>query len=229
MLETKCLECHNPSKEKGKLLMHTAEALLKGGESGPSLVVGKPAESELIKRLVLAPDHDDIMPPQGGPLAAKDVDLLKRWIAEGAKWPQGVVMRHKSAEELKALADLNAKLPGLTKLEIFPDKFSLETQRDYHRVVVMASFNDATTRDVTRFSNLRVADSSLVKLDGDTIKPAADAGATEIVATLGGQTVKAPIALKDGKKDRPVSYHLDVMPIFLRGGSASRVNWLAVV
>ena len=85
VLESKCLECHNPAKEKGKLLMHTAEALLKGGESGPSLVAGKPAESELIKRLVLPADHDDIMPPKGGPLAAKDVEILKRWIAEGAK------------------------------------------------------------------------------------------------------------------------------------------------
>jgi hypothetical protein len=218
VLETKCLECHNPSKEKGKLLMHTAEALLKGGESGTSLVAGKPAESELIKRLILPADHDDIMPPKGGPLAAKDVDVLKRWIAEGAKWPRGLVMRHKSTEEVKALADLNAKLPGLIKLEIFPDKFALETQRDFHRVVVMASFNDATTRDVTRFSSLRVADGNIVKLDEDTIKPVADAGATELIATLGGQTAIAPIALKDGKTDRPVSYHLDVMPIFLRAG-----------
>lgn len=218
ILETKCLECHNPSKVKGELLMDTAEALLKGGESGPALVAGKPLESSLIKRLILPADHDDIMPPKGGPLAAKDVELLKRWIAEGAKWPQGLVMRHKSADELKALADLNAKLPALTKLEIFPDKYALETQRDFHRVVVMATFNDATTRDVTRFANLRVADGAIAKLEGDTVKPVADAGATELVANLGNQTVKAAVTLKDGKKDRPVSYHLDVMPVFLRGG-----------
>lgn len=48
ILETKCLECHNPNKVKGKLLMDTAEALLKGGESGPALVTSKPEESELI-------------------------------------------------------------------------------------------------------------------------------------------------------------------------------------
>lgn len=218
VLESKCLECHNPNKVKGKLLMDTAEALLKGGDSGPSIVAGKPDESELIKRLVLPADHDDIMPPKGGPLAATEIDLLKRWVAEGAKWPQGVVMRHKSPEELKAIAGLKAKLPSLTKLEIFPDKFALETKRDFHRVVVMATFADATTRDVTAFSNLRVSDGKIAKLDGDTLKPVADTGATELLADLGNLSVKVPVTLKEGHKDRTVSWHLDVMPVFLRGG-----------
>lgn len=218
VLEAKCLECHNPSKVKGDLLMHTAEAMLKGGKGGPALVPGRPEESSLISRVVLPADDDDIMPPKGGPLKAEEVALLKQWVAEGAKWPQGLALRHKTPEEIKALAGLNEKLPQLTKVEIFPDKFTLETARDFHRVVVMATFNDATTRDVTRFSNLHVADTAVASLDGDVLKPAADTGATELVATLGGQTVKAAVAVKDGKKDRPVSFHLDVMPVWLRGG-----------
>ena len=60
----KCLECHNPNKIKGKLLMDSAVALLKGGDTGPGLVTGKPDESEIIKRVVLPKDHDDIMPPK---------------------------------------------------------------------------------------------------------------------------------------------------------------------
>jgi hypothetical protein len=218
VLEAKCLECHNPSKVKGELLMDTAEAMLKGGEGGPALVPGKPDESSLIKRIVLAADHDDIMPPKGGPLAANEVALLKQWIAEGAKWPQGLALRYKSPAEQKALAALTEKLPALTKVEIFPDKYTLETQRDSHRVIVMATFNDATTRDVTRFSNLRIADSNIAKLEGDVLKPAADAGSTEVLADIGGQTVKAVVAVKNGKKDRPISFHLDVMPVWLRGG-----------
>ena len=50
ILETKCLECHNPKKVKGELLMDTAENLKKGGDSGASVVAGKPDESELVKR-----------------------------------------------------------------------------------------------------------------------------------------------------------------------------------
>jgi hypothetical protein len=54
VLESRCLECHNPDKVKGGLLMHTADALLKGGDSGSSLVApGKPDQSELLKRLLL--------------------------------------------------------------------------------------------------------------------------------------------------------------------------------
>jgi len=218
ILESKCLECHNPDKVKGKLLMDTAAALLKGGESGPALIAGKPEESEIIKRLTLPADHDDIMPPKGGPLAAVEIDLLKRWVAEGAKWPQGVALRHKSSAEIKAVAALKEKLPTLTKLEIFPDKFALETKRDFHRVVVMATFADATTRDVTKLANLRVADANIAKLDGDTLKPVADTGTTELLADLGSKSIKVPVSLKEGHKDRPVSFDLDVMPVFLRGG-----------
>jgi mono/diheme cytochrome c family protein len=64
IFENKCLECHNPNKIKGKLLMDSAVALLKGGDTGPGLVAGKPDESEIIKRVVLPKDHDDIMPPK---------------------------------------------------------------------------------------------------------------------------------------------------------------------
>jgi len=218
VLESKCLECHNPDKVKGDLLMHTAEALLKGGDSGPALVPGKPDASELVKRMVLPADHDDIMPPKGGPLPTADIELIKAWIAQGAKWPQGIAMRHKSAEELKAEADLAARVASIKKLEIFPEKIALETRRDKHQVVVMATFADATTRDVTRFAGLRLVDAKVASLEGDIVKPLADAGATELVASVGNITVKAPLEVRDGQKDRPVSFHLDVMPVFLRGG-----------
>ncbi len=218
IFENKCLECHNPGKIKGKLLMDSAEALLKGGDSGPSLVVGKPDESELIKRIVLPKDHDDIMPPKGGPLAANEVDVLKRWIGEGAKWPQNLVLKYKTPEQRKALAELQTKLPTLKNLQILPERYSLETKRDYHRVVVLATFKDATTKDVTDACDLKVADSKIATLDGLTLKPVADAGATEIVASIGGQTVKAPVTVKDGTKDRAISFRLDCMPVFMRGG-----------
>ena len=51
-----------------------------------------------------------------------------------------------------APADLAPKLAQLEKLEIFPPVVSLETKRDFHRLVVLATFKDATTRDVTAFA-----------------------------------------------------------------------------
>ncbi|MFM7604793.1 MAG: c-type cytochrome domain-containing protein, partial [Prosthecobacter sp.] len=165
IFEAKCLECHNPNKVKGKLLMDTAANLLKGGESGAGLIAGKPEKSLIIERMVLPKDHDDIMPPKGGPLAASEINTIKHWIAEGAKWPQGVALRYKSAEELKALADVQAKLPTLKRLEILPQKFSLETKRDSHRVIVFATFQDATTKDVSSLCDLTIADTKIAALN----------------------------------------------------------------
>ena len=218
ILETKCLECHNPNKIKGKLLMDSAAALLKGGADGPALVVGKPDESEMIKRVILPKDHDDIMPPKGGPLAAKEIDVLKRWIAAGAQWPQNLTLQYKTPEQRQALAELQKKLPTLKNIQILPEKYSLETKRDFHRVVVLATFQDATTKDVTNVCDLRVADSKIASLENLMLKPVADAGSTEVIATLGGQTVKAAVEVKNGTKDRAISFRLDCMPVFMRGG-----------
>ncbi|NDA65673.1 MAG: cell surface protein, partial [Verrucomicrobia bacterium] len=87
IFEGKCLECHNPDKTKGKLLMTTREAFLKGGEGGHALIGVDVAQSELIKRLTLPKEHDDIMPPKNGPLPAAEIDVIRRWVAEGAAWP----------------------------------------------------------------------------------------------------------------------------------------------
>lgn len=218
IFESKCLECHNPHKVKGKLLMNTAANLLKGGESGAGLIAGQPDKSLIVERLLLPKDHDDIMPPKGGPLAANEINIIKQWIAEGAKWPEGLALRHKAPEELKALADLQAKLPSLKRLEILPEKFALETKRDSHRVIVFATFQDATTKDVSSLCDLKITDSKIASLDGLSLKPVADSGATEIIATLGGQQVKAAVEVKSGRQDRPVSFRLDCMPVFMRGG-----------
>jgi hypothetical protein len=216
ILEGKCLECHNPDKTKGKLLMTSREALLKGGESGPTLVAGNPDKSELLKRLNLPKDHEDIMPPKGGPLPAAEIDVLRRWVAEGATWTAGVTLVAKDKAKEAAVADLKQKLPTLQKLEIFPESINLETKRDFHRLVVFATFKDATTRDVTAFANLRMGDEKIAKFDGYSVHATADSGKTEVVAELGGQTARAPVAVKDGQKDRAISFRLDVMPVFLR-------------
>jgi hypothetical protein len=218
ILENRCLECHHTGKVKGKLLMDTLANLLKGGESGPSLVPGQPEKSPMLQRVLLPKDHDDIMPPKGGPLPEAEQSILKQWIAEGAAWPQGLALQYQTPEQRKAIAALQVKLPTLKRLEIFPPRFSLETKRDSHRVLVMATFEDATTQDVTAHSDLKLADASLAKLQNLTLSALADAGSTEIIATLGSQTVKAAVEVKAGKQDRPVSFRLDCMPVFMRGG-----------
>lgn len=83
LLQRHCQGCHQPAKKGGDLLLTGYASLVKGGESGPGLIVGKPEESQLVKSL-LGSDAE-LMPKGGKPLAADQIDLVKRWIAEGAK------------------------------------------------------------------------------------------------------------------------------------------------
>jgi hypothetical protein len=84
-----CTKCHGQHKQKGDLRLDLKDAVFKGGDSGAAIVAGKPAESELLKRVLLPKGHDDLMPPEKGPLEAADIETLRKWIAAGAPWPDG--------------------------------------------------------------------------------------------------------------------------------------------
>ncbi|NNE75846.1 MAG: hypothetical protein HKN31_02095, partial [Pricia sp.] len=84
-LDGHCVSCHNPNKQKGELLMTSLAELLKGGESGSTLVPGDTEKSEMIRRLHLPKDDEEHMPPDGKKqLDENEIQILERWIALGA-------------------------------------------------------------------------------------------------------------------------------------------------
>jgi hypothetical protein len=86
LLETRCVSCHGPDKVKGSLRLDSRAAALKGGDSGPALVPGKPAESLIVQAVMHArPDLE--MPPKDK-LTKADIAVLERWIKDGAPWPE---------------------------------------------------------------------------------------------------------------------------------------------
>jgi mono/diheme cytochrome c family protein len=93
ILERACVQCHGPEKQKGKLRLDSREAWLKGGDNGPAFTAGHPEKSDFFNRVTLADDHDDVMPPKGKAdhLTPAQIDLVKRWITQGAVWPEGVL------------------------------------------------------------------------------------------------------------------------------------------
>lgn len=85
VLEAKCTACHGEEKQKGKLAVHTLEALMKGGKNGNTVVPGKSGESSLIARIDLPKEDDDHMPPaEKEQLSPKEIALLKWWVDAGA-------------------------------------------------------------------------------------------------------------------------------------------------
>ncbi|NBV23958.1 MAG: DUF1549 domain-containing protein [Proteobacteria bacterium] len=94
LLVKRCLACHDTEHDKGGLRLDSREAALKGGKSKlPAIAPGTPAKSELVKRITTH-DTDELMPPKGGALTSAQVELLTRWIAEGAVWPAASNVRH---------------------------------------------------------------------------------------------------------------------------------------
>ena len=93
IFEKQCAECHGPKKQKSEFRLDDREVALHGGEShAPNILPGKPAESPLLKFVTTA-DLDTRMPPKGERLTAAEVDTLKRWIAEGAVWPESASLK----------------------------------------------------------------------------------------------------------------------------------------
>ncbi len=80
-----CFKCHGGQKVSGGLRVDSLEALLKGGDSGPAIVPGKPDQSLLAKAIRR---YEDVsaMPP-GMALPAPQVEAIVEWIAAGAVWP----------------------------------------------------------------------------------------------------------------------------------------------
>ena len=87
LLTRACVSCHGPNHPKAGLHLDTAEGAMKGGESGPAIVPGKPSESLLIQ--VLDGTHPGIerMPYHRPPLQTPEIETLRRWIADGAHAP----------------------------------------------------------------------------------------------------------------------------------------------
>ncbi len=119
-----------------------------------------------------------------------------------------------------ALAGPAAAQAPLTDLRVFPPEVHVSTNRATQNVVVQATFADGLTRDVTAQAKLTLANPALAKLEKNHLTPLAD-GASELIAEFGGKTVKVPLTVKDAAKDRPISFRLDVMPIFMRAGCNS--------
>jgi hypothetical protein len=77
LLRRACYECHGSSKAKGGLRLDTAAGL------AGVVQAGAPQASELVRRVASA-DAKERMPPKGPPLERSQVEMLSRWIADGA-------------------------------------------------------------------------------------------------------------------------------------------------
>ena len=91
LLEAKCYKCHGPEKQKGSYRLDEPAAALKAGTSGHTAIKpGDPIGSNLVRLILLPPQNDEVMPPEGKqPLTSEEIMTLLEWIRNGAAFPQG--------------------------------------------------------------------------------------------------------------------------------------------
>jgi hypothetical protein len=102
-------------------------------------------------------------------------------------------------------------------LRVFPREVSLSTARDVQAIVVQAEYANGITRDVTDKAEWKLDREDLIARDGNQLKPRAD-GSGKLTVTFASLNVEVPVTVAQAAADRPISFKLDVMPVFMKAG-----------
>lgn len=91
VMSANCFACHGPDEKerKAKLRLDVESEAKKEHEDGLPIAPGRPEQSSVIARLITK-DTEDVMPPPKSHKTVKpeQIETMRRWIAEGAKWGQ---------------------------------------------------------------------------------------------------------------------------------------------
>ena len=105
ILNENCVTCHGGVRRQAALSLLFRDDALQPAESGKyAIVPGRAGESELIRR-VSHSDPDERMPAEAPPLSRREIDLLKRWIDDGAEWEVHWAYVAPETPELPAVSD----------------------------------------------------------------------------------------------------------------------------
>src|SRR4051812_15268080 len=86
IINKNCITCHGGVRAKGNFSLLFRDSALKKTKDGKyAIVPGDPERSEMIQRIT-SNDPDERMPYHHEPLSKEDVDVLRKWIKQGASW-----------------------------------------------------------------------------------------------------------------------------------------------
>lgn len=102
-------------------------------------------------------------------------------------------------------------------LRVFPAEVNLETARDRQSIVAQFTRGDGVTLDVTAQCSFTFKDASKARAEKNIVLPIAD-GETELVVAYNGQQVILPVKVTEATVTKPLSFELDIMPVFMAAG-----------
>lgn len=106
------------------------------------------------------------------------------------------------------------------KLSVYPSSIRLENRRQQQRIVVVGTFPDGRTADLSRESRFEITDQPTVAARVDTegiVRPVAN-GAATVVVTVRGSTARVPITVTMPTADSPVNFATEIEPILTKAG-----------
>lgn len=159
MLNASCTGCHGTgnNNDKGGLRFNHFSNLLKGGDSGRIVAVGKPADSLLVKKL--KGTAGDRMPLNKKAWSDKEIGLVEKWIAEGAKYDGGdpmlatetvaAIAKARDATHEQLLAERKTTAIDNWK-HALPDERS--SQVESTNFLVIGSANETVLKQISEFA-----------------------------------------------------------------------------
>ena len=118
---------------------------------------------------------------------------------------------------MAALTASRAAADDALPLQVFPSDVNLRSAGESQSIVARVTRPDGVTLDVTGEAKYELADAKLARVDGNRILPASD-GQTSLKVSWHDQSVTIPVSVKNAATPRPISFRLDVMPVFMRAG-----------
>lgn len=118
---------------------------------------------------------------------------------------------------LAGLTGPSAGAAELVELRVFPKEIRLTTKRARQAIVVQGVYDDGITRDLSSRVDWKLENEALVRREGTQLFPVAD-GQTRLSLSVDGKSHQVPITVEKSGVDRPISFKLDVMPIFMKAG-----------
>jgi hypothetical protein len=142
----------------------------------------------------------------------------RRWIYS-AFWialAPGIVLAAEPSS--KSLPVAKPPVSPLQSLSAFPARLVLDTPRTEGRVGILGKFGHGRDWDLTHVAAYSIADARIGSVDSHGLVHPQSNGATTLFARYAGKTVSIPVEVRLPKKDVPVDFAREIVPVLTKSG-----------
>ncbi len=237
LLNKRCVICHNDKVASDDVRLDSYEEIIKGDKKGPLVVAGKSSESRLF--LVVAGKKEPKMPPPPlPPLTPSELNLLRRWIDEGAKNDADAAKPIQPAKRkpIDKTAKISSPKPQQVKVQLEGNQ---EVNVEFGPVPTLSAIafaTDGKTLFVGGYKEVVLWDLSeakmsgrwsMDKLDGNITAMAVSPNGTFVAISIGNPQKPATVAILDAKTGKVLQQFTEPKDLVYSLAISPDGKWLA--